>query len=73
MRKTFGTVEVLTGNQLPDSASFNGQLFLESPSGNYYKALSAGRNVEWARVNLTTVGDTNAVTVSEDPDHVGFD
>lgn len=76
MRKTFGTVPILTGNQLPGPnrrgpAQFQGQLFLEHSSGNYYKALDAGPDVEYERVILRTASD-DPVTVIEDPDYPGF-
>lgn len=59
IRKTFGTIDVLRGNQLPGPgrrgpASYKGQLFLEEGSGNYYKALDAGPDVEFERVVIAT-------------------
>lgn len=79
MRKTFGTVDVLRGNQLPGPgrrgrASYKGQLFLEEESGNYYKALDAGNDVEFELVILKTSSSSSSgdLTIVEDPDHAGF-
>jgi len=76
MRKAFRTVPILTGNQLPGPnrrgpAYVKGQLFLEEGTGNYYKALDAGPDVEYERVILKTASD-DPVTVIEDPDNPGF-
>jgi hypothetical protein len=46
-------------------------LFLKHSSGNYYKALDAGPDVEYERVILRTASD-DPVTVIEDPDYPGF-
>lgn len=47
MRKTYRTVPILTGNELPGKgrrgpAQFKGQLYLEHSSGTYYRATEAG-------------------------------
>lgn len=53
------TVPILTGSQFPGKgrrgpAEFKGQLFLENPSGNYYRSTDSGKDVLWERVSLGT-------------------
>ena len=76
MRKTFGTVPILTGNEFPGRtqhgpAAFKGQLFLENTTGNYYKALEAGPDAEWVRVVMLNPYSDNLL-IEEDLDNPGF-
>lgn len=56
MRK-FGTVEIITRSESPTRkfrgpASHKGQLYLDSSSGQYYRALSTGLDATWERAYI---------------------
>lgn len=67
-----GHVDIITRSEPPFGwsgvATHKGQLYLDSSTGRYYRAQSAGRSVIW---DSLTFGSSD-VEVIEDPEHPGF-
>lgn len=70
----YGHLDVITRDEAPigwDSpvAVTKGQLYVDSSTGDLWKARSSGRQVNWDRVSGSGSG---SLVINEDPSHTGF-
>jgi hypothetical protein len=71
MSQNFEKVDIITRDRPPKkfngAVTHRGQLYLDSSSGQYYRSLGAGRDVEWERVYLNNLDEMIDLFTREGP------